>query len=247
MVMSWRGTATGIAAAKAGHDVVMTPNEYCYFDYSQAIEGDREKYPFNWTILLPLAKVYSFDPLKGIPEEHRSHVLGAQGNCWSEMIRTAGELEWKAWPRTAALAEVLWSKPKDRDFISFLNRLEPRRQDLVKKGVNAAPCALRADTDRPRGELSRERFANGEKVRYVCRGRVSVLTLEDGFLGFASPGKDRAGFTKNDFKDIDVLEIEPGVYLATANRRESELVVTVLFDGDRVEIKDRWDFLPELK
>lgn len=242
MVMSWRGTSTGITAAKGGQDVVMTPNEYCYFDYSQGIEGDSMAYPYNWTVLLPLAKVYSFDPAKGIPDEYRPHVLGAQGNCWSEMIRTEKELEWKVWPRAAALAEVLWSDPKDRDFASFLRRMAPRRKELVDSCVNAAPLGLRRDGSRPRGALVRTKTTHGEELRYTCGTTVSVLSLEDGRLGFESPGLEGRKFPKNDFREIEVISPEDGVFLATARRRASEIVVTVLFDGDRIVLKDRYDY-----
>ena len=199
-------------------------------------------YPYNWTVLLPLAKVYSFDPAKGIPDEYRPHVLGAQGNCWSEMIRTEKELEWKVWPRAAALAEVLWSDPKDRDFASFLRRMAPRRKDLVDSGVNAAPLGLRKDGARPRGELVRTKTAQGEVLRYTCGTAVSVLSLEDGRLGFESPGLEGRKFPKNDFREIEVISPEDGVFFATARRRASEIVVTVLFDGDRIVLKDRYDY-----
>ena len=245
MVMSWRGTSTGIRAAKGGQDVVMAPNEYCYFDYEQCLDDDPARYPYNWTVMLPLAKVYSFDPLRGIPSEFHRHVLGAQGNNWSEMTRTERELQWKVWPRAVALAEVLWSNPETRDFRDFLKRLEPHWRKLVDGGVNAAPMTLRRDTAGSGGVLTRERTPSGERVRYRYGGVESVLTLESGALGFDSPGIPRRTFKDNAFREIEVVSVDEGVFFVTVRRRSSEIVVTVLFDGDRVLIKDRWDERPE--
>ena len=245
MVMSWRGTSTGILAAKGGQDVVMTPNEYCYFDYEQCLTDDPVRYPYNWTVMLPLAKVYSFDPLRGIPSEYHRHVLGAQGNNWSEMTRTEGELQWKVWPRAIALAEVLWSYPKDRDVQAFLKRLEPHRRKLVDEGVGAAPAVLHPAAADGGGVLSHERTRSGERLRYTYKGVESVLTLESGKLTFDSPGRSRSAFKDNNFREIEVVAVNEGVYFATVRRQSSEIVVTVLFDGDCVLIKDRWDERPE--
>lgn len=247
MVMSWRGTSTGILAAKAGQDVVMTPNEYCYFDYDQGIEEDPHLYPYNWTVLLPLAKVYSFDPSRGIPEEFRKHVLGAQGNNWSEMTRTESELEWKVWPRAAALAEVLWTDPAKRDFISFMRRMEPRRKELVDSGVNAAPLELHRSASCPRGELVRTTKKTDEELRYVCGDAESTLSLCGGRLTFSSPGSERDKFGLNEFKEIEIVEVDAGTYLVTVRRSRRGSLVTVLFDGDRVVFKDTRDEKEEVR
>ena len=241
MVMSWRGTSTGIMAAKEGQDVVMAPNEYCYFDYDQGIEGDPHLYPYNWTVLLPLAKVYAFDPSRGIPAEFRKHILGAQGNNWSEMIRTEDELEWKVWPRAAALAEVLWTYPANRDFVSFLQRMEARRKELIDSGVNAAPLEMRVNASRLRGELVRTRTENGETLCYVCGDVASTLTLCEGHLKFTSSGNARYEFKRNEFREIEVVAVGVGAYLVTARRSKRSSLVTVLFDGDRIVFKDTGD------
>ena len=247
MVMSWRGTATGIAAAKRGHDVVMTPTEYCYFDYPQCIANDPEKYPFNWTLLLPAAKVYAFDPLKGIPAEFHGHVLGAQANNWSEMTVCGRELEWKVWPRAAVLAEVLWSYPEKRDFAALAGRLEVRRADLVSRGVNAAPVAVHADPGGKVGRLSRSKTASGESFSYSCGATSAKLTLEDGVLTLERTGAEKRVFQrdKRPFFEMEALDVGAGATLVTAHRKDTELCVTVLFDGERVLAKDRYDFRSE--
>ena len=87
-----------------------------------------------------LEKAYSFDPCEGIEGPARSHVLGGQCNNWSEYTWNNFDLEWKMWPRTAAIAEVLWTYPSQpRDFPEFLTRMETHRKRLLKAGVNCAP------------------------------------------------------------------------------------------------------------
>ena len=249
MVMSWRGTSTGIVAAQAGHDVVMTPNEYCYFDYEQCVADDPVVYPYNWTVPVPLAKVYAFDPARGIPSAFRKHVLGAQCNNWTEMTCTGAELEWKLWPRAAALAEVLWSYPEKRDFAAFSARLVPLRERLVAEGVNAAPVAL---TPAPgaRGTLVREKRADGEEIRYSCGATEARLVLAGGRLELFVNGKSVKKFQdekkgKRPFVEFETIETGPSSYLTTARRRGSEIVATVRFESEQVIAKERWDYRPD--
>lgn len=244
MVMSWRGTSTGILAANGGHDVVMTPNEYCYFDYEQCLADDSMPYPFNWAVPLPLAKVYSFDPLRGIPAEQASHVLGAQGNNWTEMTCTPSELEWKLWPRAAALAEVLWSYPATRDFVGFSGRMKVLRAALRAQGVNVAPVALSAKP-LPHGTLTR----TGDRLDYVCGAVRARVAIEDGHLVFTINGKKVRDF-KDDgrFVELEVIEHAPGAYFVTARREASEIVATFRFEGEQALAKERWDWAgPEMR
>jgi hexosaminidase len=133
-VMSWRGTEGGIAAAEAGHDVVMSPTSHCYFDYAQA-EGAGE--PECIGGLIPLRTVYAFEPVPAnVPAGKRSHILGAQGNIWTEFIWTPSEAEYFAFPRAAALAEVVWSPAAGREFGDFRRRLEGHLKRLDQLDVN---------------------------------------------------------------------------------------------------------------
>jgi len=136
LVMSWRGAKGGIEAASMGHDVVMTPCEYCYFDYNQRLENDPHVYI---GCRLPLYLAYAFDPCAGIPPEQHRFVLGGQCNNWAEWTFNRFDLEWKMWPRTCALAEALWTADPKRDYLDFVSRLRVHRERLVAQGVNAAP------------------------------------------------------------------------------------------------------------
>jgi hexosaminidase len=127
-VMSWRGTAGGLAAASAGHDVVMSPTSHCYLDYAQT-RGPNEPEAIGG--LLPLPTVYAFEPIPAtLAESQRKHILGAQGNLWSEYLWTPQDVEYFAFPRAVALAEVLWSPAAPRDFADFRQRLSRHLQRL---------------------------------------------------------------------------------------------------------------------
>lgn len=137
-VMSWRGVAGGITAARAEHNVVMAPTTHTYFDYYQST--DRESEPLAIGGLLPLDTVYGFDP---IPTELSSaaarHILGAQGQIWTEYIRGPKQVEYMAFPRLAALAEVVWTAPARKDFSDFSVRLATHLRRLAVLDVNYRP------------------------------------------------------------------------------------------------------------
>ena len=130
-VMSWRGLEGGIAAARQGHDVVMTPGSYCYFDHYQADPKTEPKAIGGYTTL---KKVYSYEPVPGeLTKEQSKYILGAQGNVWTEYIPTPEHAEYMAVPRMIALAEVDWTPKNLKNWNDFRTRLEPefRRLDLL--------------------------------------------------------------------------------------------------------------------
>jgi hexosaminidase len=135
-VMSWRGTDGGIAAAKQGHRVIMTPGSHCYFDYYQ---GDPRYEPLAIGGYTPLEKVYSYEPTPPeLTTEEQKFILGAQGNLWTEYITTPQQVEYMAIPRMAALAEVLWSPKQQRSYPDFQQRLMAHFALLDSLGVNYA-------------------------------------------------------------------------------------------------------------
>ncbi len=140
-VMSWRGTEGGVAAARLGHDVVMTPITHCYLDYRQSAD---EEEPGAWFApALDLPTVYSYQPTpEELSPEQTAHILGVQGNIWTEKIPTFKHLEYMVFPRLCALAEVAWS-PKERDFSDFETRLSEHYTllDLLEVGYRGSPDA----------------------------------------------------------------------------------------------------------
>ncbi len=131
-VMSWRGMAGGIKAAKAGHHVIMTPTNHCYLDLFQ---GEPSVEPDTYS-MCRLSDTYSFNPLpEGVPEEM---VLGGQGNLWAESVPTFRQAEYMAWPRGWALAEVLWSGPAKADWEKFWPRVEQHFVRADQADINHA-------------------------------------------------------------------------------------------------------------
>ena len=119
VVMSWRGSEGGIAAAKLGHDVIMTPNSHFYFDYYQSLDTDAE--PFGIGGYIPMEQVYSYDP--AFPEltpEQQKHILAVQANLWTEYVFSDEHLEYMLLPRLAALSEVQWCLPETKDWNRFI-------------------------------------------------------------------------------------------------------------------------------
>lgn len=135
VVMSWRGIEGGIAAARAGHDVVMAPGSHTYFDHYQSADTANE--PLAIGGFLPLDTVYAYEPIPAAltPEEAR-HVLGAQGQLWSEYIPDPKRAEYMGFPRACALAEVLWTPREQKDYADFRRRLAAHLERLAVLDVN---------------------------------------------------------------------------------------------------------------
>ncbi|GAB2741834.1 beta-N-acetylhexosaminidase [Streptomyces bullii] len=139
-VSSWRGYAGGVAAARAGHDVVMCPEQQVYLDHRQDAGVD-EPVPIGW--VRTLEDVYRFEPVPPelTPEEAR-HVLGTQANVWTEVMEDHARVDYQTFPRLAALAEVAWSDlpaPEERDFADFQRRMAAHYRRLDALGVAYRP------------------------------------------------------------------------------------------------------------
>ena len=133
MVMSWRGEAGGIAAAKEKHKVIMTPGNPVYFDHSQTKQEDSVTIGgYN-----PIEKVYAYEPVpKELSAEESKYVLGAQANIWTEYMKNTQKVEYMLFPRISALSEVLWSPKDKKNWDDFVIRMKTqvKRYDLM--GIN---------------------------------------------------------------------------------------------------------------
>ena len=134
-VMSWRGSKGGIAAAKAGNHVIMTPNVHCYLDYYQTKTPTKE--PMAIGGYVPMRKVYELDPYDQLTPGERAYILGVQGNLWTEYIATFPHLKHMLLPRLAAIAEVGWSYDR-KDFDDFKHRMNSLRKCYDAAGLNYA-------------------------------------------------------------------------------------------------------------
>ncbi|CAM5627601.1 beta-N-acetylhexosaminidase [Streptomyces avidinii] len=148
-VSSWRGCAGGIAAAEAGHDVVMCPEQQVYLDHRQA-DGVDEPMPIGY--VRTLEDVYRFEPVPPkLSTEAAAHVLGAQANVWTEVMENRDRVDYQVFPRLVAFAEVVWSwqpAPEERDFAWFEGRMAAHYARLAAQGVDYRP---------PGGPLPRQR------------------------------------------------------------------------------------------
>jgi hexosaminidase len=174
-VMSWRGTAGGVAAAQQGHDAVMTPGSHLYFDYYQ---GDPAFEPLAIGGLTPLEKVYAYEPIPDtLTPAEAGHILGAQANVWTEYLKTPAQVEYMALPRMLALAEVVWSPREARDWAGFARRLPPELAALDRLGVNyRVPDVAGLETDQltlePRVTLRLSTLRRDAAIRYTTDGTV---------------------------------------------------------------------------
>ena len=133
-VMSWRGEQGGITAANMGHDVVMTPGGYCYFDHYQ---GDPATQPLAIGGYLTVENVYSYEPVPAeLDQTKAKYILGAQANIWTEYIPTTEHLDYMTFPRLPAMAEVTWSEKKNRNYDNFKTRLQSHYRLLQRLNVN---------------------------------------------------------------------------------------------------------------
>lgn len=133
VVMSWRGEQGGIDAAKLNHDVIMTPGSHLYIDHSQTKNED------SVTIggFLPIQRTYSYEPVpKELTPEQAKHILGAQGNVWTEYMKNTSKVEYMVFPRISAVSEVVWSPKEKRSWESFEPRLLVQFKRYALWGVN---------------------------------------------------------------------------------------------------------------
>ncbi|MFF7746495.1 family 20 glycosylhydrolase [Streptomyces sp. NPDC007960] len=139
-VSSWRGYQGGITAARAGHDVVMCPEQQVYLDHRQA-PGDDEPMPIGY--VRTLEDVYRFEPVPPqLTEEEARHVLGTQANVWTEVMESQARVDYQVFPRLAAFAEVAWSAlpaPAERDYADFRRRMTAHYGRLDALGVGYRP------------------------------------------------------------------------------------------------------------
>ncbi len=227
-VMSWRGTAGGIAAAQADADVVMSPNSSLYLDYYQSHRPGEPKAIGGF---LPLEKVYAYEPVPAeLNAAQARHILGPQGNVWGEYIATPDYAEYMTFPRACALAEIAWSK-EDKNFDEFSQRLKVHLTRLDALKVNYRKLSDEAVVlGRWKSSETKETFAPREwdisgklagpsdvKIRFQYTGGAHRLDIEwaeiavDGAVVARDAHQATTGATdKNNLFTFKVPPIKPG-------------------------------------
>lgn len=146
VVMSWHGVTGAVEGTSRGHEVILTPSQYCYFDYFQSPDGPDE--PFAVGGLTSVEHVYSLEPLlPSLTEEQRSLVLGCQANLWTEYIKTLDHVQYNTLPRMAALSEVQWTEPELKDYQDFRSRVINLMKVYDSEGYNYARHIRNVDVD----------------------------------------------------------------------------------------------------
>lgn len=178
-ITSWRGIEGAVHAARAGHDAVLSPAPTLYLNNRQAF-ADGE--PPAHGSLITLRTVYGFDPVPAeIPEAQRKHILGLQGNLWTEHVRTEDRAAWMMFPRASAVAETGWSAKKRRDYAGFVDRLLPQIERMRGLGLTAASSAFAVRPDfayAPGSDRVTVRLQNqsGLAMRYTTDGSPVTAT-----------------------------------------------------------------------
>lgn len=133
-VMSWQGIEGGVAAAKQRHDAIMTPGNFCYLDHYQA---DSKTQPIAIGGFTPLEESYSYEPTpSNLTPDEAKHIIGVQGNVWTEYMPTPEYVEYMTFPRACALAEVGWTAKNDKNIDDFKKRLDVHKKRLDHLNVN---------------------------------------------------------------------------------------------------------------
>jgi len=167
-VMSWRGEEGGIAAAQSGHDAIMTPDSHCYFDYYQ---GDPASEPLAIGGLTTLEKVYRYEPIPvQLTEEQAKHILGTQGNVWTEYISTPEKVEYMAFPRACALAECAWSPKALKNWADFSNRMRTHFERLDGMSIHYAKSFYDVRADFTNGKVTLHSNDSTASIRYTTNG-----------------------------------------------------------------------------
>ena len=173
-VMSWRGIQGGIEAANLGHNVLMTPNSDCYFDYYQ---GPMDQEPPAIGGYLPLSKVYSFNPVpEGLSTEAAQHILGGQANLWTEYVPDLKHAEYMTFPRIGAMAEALWSPKETRNWDDFSRRIQlfMKRYDQIginySKSAYAVSAKTQFDPEKKQLAVSLKSELSGNEIHFTTDG-----------------------------------------------------------------------------
>lgn len=205
VIMSWRGTEGGIAAARMGHDVVMTPTSDMYFDQSQTLASQLEEIPVGGFI--NVMKVYSYEPIPAsLTPEQQKHILGCQANVWCEYMPEERIRQYQMLPRLAALSEVQWTMPERKNYKDFLKRLPKMLSIYDHYGYNYAKhifdvaCSYSVNVEKGSLEVSLSTLGN-DPIYYTLDGTSpqtkKAMLYDDTPIVISSPSELKVSVLRN--------------------------------------------------
>ncbi len=172
VVMSWRGESGGVAAAKQSHEVIMTPGVPCYFDHYQADPASEPKAIGGFN---SLKRVYDYEPIPAELSDSLSHfVLGAQANVWTEYMPSFNHVVYMILPRMPAMAEVLWTPKKYRDWNEFYPRIEIHQMRFEELGLNYCKGNFKVDI---------KTFTHNNKLKAVLLSEIPNASIKYNLSG----------------------------------------------------------------
>ena len=239
-ITSWHGVDGAVTAAKSGHDSVLSPAPTLYFDNRQAF-STRE--PPGRGNLITLETVYAFNPTPAqLSKAEQRHILGLQGNLWTEHVRTEERAQWNAFPRAIAVAEIGWSHPPRPDFAGFIDRLVPQLQRMRALGLKPAVSAFAVNSDTQYSPPSAEATIalssqSGLPIRYTIDGTApsAASRLYSAQLSLSFPQHLRAATFYGDRPLVGQLD---RVIDARSVRQRSDEELQTCTDGARLALED---------
>lgn len=247
-VMSWRGEEGGLKAAKAGHQVVMTPGGFCYLDSYQDAPHTQPEAIGGY---LPLSKVYAYNPVPAsFSSEQAAMIQGVQGNLWAEFIPTDAHYEYMTYPRLLAIAEVGWSMPEMKSYADFFPRALREVEWLQQRGYHPFPLGNeigeRAETRQPVKHLALGKpviYQAPYHFKYQAQGDATLTDGQRG--GWTYSDGAWQGFISRERLDVTIdLEQEQPIHAVYADFIQvvnpevflpEEVIISVSVDGIHFE------------
>lgn len=214
-VMSWRGESGGIKSARMGHDVVMTPGNYLYFDFYQA---EPKTQPYAIGGYTPVKKVYSYNPVPvdSLTVEERKHIIGVQANTWTEYIPTPEHLEYMIFPRALALAEMAWTPQELRSWEDFKPRMNAHIPQLQQRGLHPFTLSDEIEVTMAVDTIKRQIEVVLDAEKYPAEIRYTV----DGSAPLASSALYREPIIVSDSAYIKAAIFENGIMQGTPTEKK---------------------------
>lgn len=203
-VMSWRGEKGGIKAARMGHDVIMTPGNFLYFDFYQA---EPKTQPYAIGGYTPIKKVYNYDPVPAdsLTVDESKHIMGVQANTWTEYILTPEHLEYMIFPRALALAEIAWTPQEERSWEDFKPRMNAHILKLQQMGINTFTLSdelevtMQVDTLKKQISVNLDAEKYPAEIHYTLDGSIPTVSssIYDGPILVKDSAYIKAAIFKN--------------------------------------------------